>query len=572
MPSEIERAIARTRRQIDTLEGPVRQEMTDVYARAVRNLTTDLDLVTLQIRNAQEADVDVNPDWLRRQDRYIRLLSQAEREFARFADDGLRLIESGRVRAIRGGAAEAWEVLDAAGIETGFRANVNTRAVENALAATYDGPVKRSLDRYGADGAKTIQDALLDGIARGRGPRAIIRDIERGLLSPSNAARLESLVRTEMMRGFRAGLNEQYAQVGHLITGYRWSASKSVRTCLACLGRDGAVRKEPWDQFHVACRCVSTPVPRGSTFTPQSGAEWFAAQPESVQRRMLPSAAAFDAFKAGRVQLGDFVGTRRSRTWGTSVFQRSGRDVLARIRPQWRPTMPADEAARWAQGSSIPFTTTHVTRYRAADRITQEGFQINKQTEWGRLYGDGVYMGPDATTANFYERLYDLDGSGHTRLNMRVNTTKTMRVDVLGTETKVEELQKVIGQFPGGQRAYESKVQQITARNARIVDQVDVEEAAATPVKPKNRFAPTRSMLDAPEDAFDRPQRLQELGHVDNPNAHAINEIAEDAGYDSIWINRAVPNMREDGLGGMGPSEIIVFDPKKIVVIEEKAP
>ena len=328
MPSDLETAIRRTRRQIDTLEGPVRQELADLYARAVRNLATDLELVTIQIRNAQEAGVDVSPDWLRRQDRYTRLLWQAEREFTRFADDGVRLIESGRVRAIRGGAAEAWELLDAAGIERGFAANVPTYAIENAMSATYSGPVSASLARYGEEGSQTITDALLDGMARGRGPRAIIRDIQRALLSPANAARLESLVRTEMMRGFRNGLNEQYASMSHLISGYRWVAAKSIRTCLACLGRDGEIQETPWDQMHVNCRCINSPVVKGVTIPYQAGEEWFALQSPERQQRMMPSRPAWDAYRDGSLDLQDFVGVHRSRTWGSSVYQKSGSEAL----------------------------------------------------------------------------------------------------------------------------------------------------------------------------------------------------------------------------------------------------
>ncbi len=330
MTSALETAIRRTRRQIDTLEGPVRQEMADLYARAVRNLATDLELVTMQIRNAQEAGIDVSPDWLRRQDRYTRLLWQAEREFARFTDDGVRLIEGGRVRAIRGGAAEAWELLDAAGIERGFAANVPTYAIENAMSATYSGPVKRSLARYGEEGAQTITDALLDGMVRGRGPRAIIRDIQRALLSPANAARLESLIRTEMLRGFRSGLSETYQGMAHLILALRWTAALSSRTCLACLGRHG--REYPVDYVmdaHPNCRCILSPIVQDAPpLQLQTGEEWFSRQPENVQRRMMPSTAAFDAYQSGSVALGDFVGQRRSRTWGRSIYQRSGSEVL----------------------------------------------------------------------------------------------------------------------------------------------------------------------------------------------------------------------------------------------------
>ncbi|MDQ3540253.1 MAG: phage head morphogenesis protein, partial [Chloroflexota bacterium] len=142
------------------------------------------------------------------------------------------------------------------------------------------------------------------------------------------AARLESLVRTEMMRGFRNGLNEQYASMSHLISGYRWSAAKSVRTCLACIARDGRVQKEPWDQMHVNCRCINSPVVKGVTIPYQTGEDWFAQQSSERQQRMMPSRAAWEAYRDGGVRLQDFVGQRRSRAWGRSIYQKSGSEAL----------------------------------------------------------------------------------------------------------------------------------------------------------------------------------------------------------------------------------------------------
>ncbi|MDQ3540657.1 MAG: phage head morphogenesis protein, partial [Chloroflexota bacterium] len=159
-------------------------------------------------------------------------------------------------------------------------------------------------------------------------PRAIIRDIQRALLSSASAARLESLVRTEMMRGFRNGLNEQYASMSHLISGYRWSAAKSVRTCLACLARDSMVQKEPWDQMHVNCRCINSPVVKNVTIPYQTGEEWFARQSPARQQRMMPSRQSWEAYRDRLLDLQDFVGTRDDSTWGSSVYQKSGSEAL----------------------------------------------------------------------------------------------------------------------------------------------------------------------------------------------------------------------------------------------------
>lgn len=330
MPSALEIAIRESRRRIAEGETPIRAMLADAYARTIRNLDADLTLVTLMIEDARAQGIEVSPDWLRRQDRYIRLMAQADREFTRFADDGMRIIEQGRIRAVRGGAAEAWELMEASGITPGFDARINTRAVENALAAAYDGPLSRTFARYGTEGAQTITDTLLDGIARGHSPRRIQRDIQRGLTSPANMARLEATVRTQFMEANRRAMNETYASMSHLIAGYRRTEAKSPRTCLPCVALDGHVQKEPHTDWHICCRGIDTPVPKGSTYKYETGEQWFNRQSDDVKRRMLPTDETFQAYQSGRIKLSDFVGRHNDTVWGKSVYQRSGRSVLER--------------------------------------------------------------------------------------------------------------------------------------------------------------------------------------------------------------------------------------------------
>lgn len=350
MPSEIERTTAQARRQIIEREAPYQAAMADVYERTIRNLETDLLLLQMRIEQAIASGEAVHPDWLRRQQRYTQLLLDAEREFDRFADDAARIVNGAQVSAVRGGAAAAWELADAAGIDSAAAGRINTRAVESAMATLKTGPVRRSLARYGDEYAQTVTDTLLDGIARGRSPRAVIRDISRQMRAPVHQARLESLVRTESMRAYRSSLNEQYKTMGKAISGYRWSAAKSVRTCLACLAQDGKVRPEPWDAFHVNDRCINTPVPRGSTYQYQTGEDWLRTQPPEKQRKMFPTTDAWRAWQDGTVGLSDFVGRHRDRVWGQSIYQRSGRDVIKRS--GWQPVAevtPSQETTKAAE-------------------------------------------------------------------------------------------------------------------------------------------------------------------------------------------------------------------------------
>jgi len=329
--SDLDRAIRAARAGIDQREAPIRRQLRDAYRRAVDALSVDLELVTIQIRDARAAGEDVSPDWLRRQDRYRRLIADAEREFIRFTDDGLRILRHGQVAAVSGGAAEAWELMEAAGIDVGFGGRVNTTAVENLVSA-YDpaSPLRGVLDSYGTNGARVIEDALTQGVIAGTGPREIARQIRRQLLAGGTTARLDALTRTTMMDSFTRSLFEQYGSFG--LKRWRWVAAHSTRTCLACLAMSGRTfsMDQPFMARHVNCRCVPSPYIAEAKIPFESGTDWLARQSAATQRQMIPSATAFDAFSAGTLTVKDFLGRKQSRKWGPSIYERSGREALRR--------------------------------------------------------------------------------------------------------------------------------------------------------------------------------------------------------------------------------------------------
>lgn len=331
--STLSAAIRRTRAQIEREEAPVRRALARAYREALDNLSADLDAVTRMIAEARAAGIDVHPDWLRRQSRYRRLMAQAEAEFTRFAGEGLRILDAGHARAVSGGAASAVELMGAAGIEVGFGASVNVPAVERLVSAMQPGsPLRTVLENYGTNAMTVIERELATGVIEGRGSREIVRSIRRGIGGGANRARLEALVRTEMSRAFNSSLDEQYSRMGHVIRGYRWSAAKSARTCLACLAMDGRIFKTYQHRQHVQCRCICTPVAYNSTVVYETGPEWFARQPAHVQRAMMPSGEAFAAYQRGEIGIPDFVAQKRDPVWGQSIRQRSGREALARKR------------------------------------------------------------------------------------------------------------------------------------------------------------------------------------------------------------------------------------------------
>lgn len=324
--SDLEDAIAAARRDISREESPVRRALRDAYRDAVNELQVNLDLVTRQIRDARAAGVEVNPDWLRRQTRYRTLMAQAEGEFRRFSRDGFRIVEGGKLRAVSGGAQHAWEMAEAVGADVGFLANINKPAVERTAAAMQRGPLRDILDGYGDNAAQVIEDALMQGVIQGTSPREVSRQVNRELKSGGIMARMDTLIRSEMMRSFRGSLFDSFSEMG--IERWRWTAALSERTCLACLARSGSVylMTQPFMAAHPNCRCVPSPYVEGVDI--ESGVDWFARQDADTQRAMMPSNDAHNAYQQGDIKLVDFIGHRRSKVWGTAIRERSGREVL----------------------------------------------------------------------------------------------------------------------------------------------------------------------------------------------------------------------------------------------------
>jgi hypothetical protein len=148
------------------------------------------------------------------------------------------------------------------------------------------------------------------------------------------------LARTETQRPFRSSLIKTYQMHGHILDGWKWSAAKSTRTCLACLSLDGQVfpLSVSFMGNHPNCRCSPTPYRKAANIQSMTGESWFLAQPERTQRKMLP-AGAWEPFQSGVLRLDDFVQRDNDPVWGvtyresslTMAVERSERRQIRRV-------------------------------------------------------------------------------------------------------------------------------------------------------------------------------------------------------------------------------------------------
>ena len=182
------------------------------------------------------------------------------------------------------------------------------------------------------------REEVTDGIAQGRGGREVVQRMQDRAKGGYAQQRLESLVRTETMRAYRAQNDADFEALDIELGGWVWSASKSRRTYLACLKMDGTfvpAGEERRAGFHVNCRCrwLSVPAEGMELFLAEreSGEEWLRRQDEETLQAMMPNGEARAAFRRGELRLADFTGEHDHPVWGTSVYQDSGKNALARM-------------------------------------------------------------------------------------------------------------------------------------------------------------------------------------------------------------------------------------------------
>lgn len=324
MPSDLERAIAAQRKRLNAHDAEARARMRAAYEHALERIEREVQDVVRALETFPDSQ------WRMYHERRLRtLLDLAEAEYARFGDEAARILQAEQARAVSGGAQTAQEMAAASGISgPAFGVAINTPALERLVSSFAPGsPLRGVLDSYGTFGRKVIERELTDALIGGKSPREASRNIRRALGGDAVTARVDSLTRTELMRSFRGSLFEQFAQIG--VTRWRWSASRSTRTCIACLAMDGRTfpMSRPFMAAHPNCRCVPS-IDVDDDYG--RGEDWLRRQSPERVRPMFPSADAHAAWERGEVGLDDFRGLHRDRTWGNSIHVRSWRDVRRR--------------------------------------------------------------------------------------------------------------------------------------------------------------------------------------------------------------------------------------------------
>ncbi len=338
----------RFRRALLRHEREAANDLVRAYGESWKRIKKQLDALLLKMEAAQAAGQDVSLAWLFEQQRLVTLQREVEAEMLRWIDSAEPRIVSLQREAVEAAqrTAEA-ETLAAmgpppAGISITWN-RLSREALEDLVGYASNGtPLRLLLDDLGAEASQQVRDALVTGIATGENPRSIARRVRKAF--GGDLVRALRVSRTETMRAYQTAALRNYRANSDVVKGWIWNASVSgkglTRTCAACWAMHGT--KHSLDEEfrdHPNGRCAPSPWTKswaelGIEDMPEepeveSGVDQFAKLTPAEQDKILGQSAGA-AYRAGAVELKDFVAMRSSPEWGTHVQRKSLSGVLGK--------------------------------------------------------------------------------------------------------------------------------------------------------------------------------------------------------------------------------------------------
>jgi len=204
----------------------------------------------------------------------------------------------------------------------------NPEAVARLVQYTNSDAWAELLAKYGNGVVQQVQLAAVRGMINGWGPLQSARELRR-LVEGLPGYQANALLRTLQLTALRDAQVAHRVANRHIIQYQIRVAALDGRCCLACLalhGKEMALDERVDDHWNG--RCTSIVKARWLDAPDvQSGEAWFAARSEAEQRAQMGDAA-FEAWKAGKVDLRDFAQSTSDPVFGGMIREASLQGLL----------------------------------------------------------------------------------------------------------------------------------------------------------------------------------------------------------------------------------------------------
>lgn len=312
------------------------REMTKQWIRVEDALELQIDSLVMEVMDMQERGEVISPSKLFRLERYQRLLAQTQAEFAKYvenvADPDIASLQAANATAGLRDAITATQLsyLPSGTVGVSF-ATLPVDAVQNLVGIAGDGQplgdllwsrMVRAPDGTPIPGViDGLTDALLQGVAQGKNPRAVARAMSGKLAGGLNKALV--IARTEGLRPYRQAASDQYAASG-VVIGMRRLTAHDGRVCAACIADEGTLYSvHEIIPDHPQGRCTSVPVVRNQPIVQWTmGEDWFNRQPDATQKSIMGNSA-WKAWNEGVFEFKDMITRTDDATWGKGLVPSS---------------------------------------------------------------------------------------------------------------------------------------------------------------------------------------------------------------------------------------------------------
>lgn len=310
--------------------------LVEVYGKTLKRLEVGLSEVLVKAARARQRGDEVTALWVHQEERFQRLIKQAERELQANARTAGALITQGQSDAVKEAHTRVGLLLkDVAVAKTQDAfAGLPVRAIDRISANTAPGrPLDLLLEAAALKSKQDAVDALVLGLATGKGPRSIAQELANAI--GGNLQRALTISRTEVLRSYNDATLQGYREHSDVVEGWYWLAELDDHTCPACVAMDGTLHTldEQLDA-HVNCRCTMEPTLVSGGLDPRPvGAETFDTLSEEEQAQIFDGRPGLlQAYYDGRLTMDDdpvtgVVVTKSSPVWGDSIAVRALKDL-----------------------------------------------------------------------------------------------------------------------------------------------------------------------------------------------------------------------------------------------------
>lgn len=349
-PGRLYQVAERQRAALLRGERQAASELVRAYGGVWQRIQARLDALW-QAKAAAEADgLAVGDSWLYQFNRLDTLQRQVEAElrmFVEFADPLITRQQGVAVDAALQHSEELVRTLTSqAGVSVGW-ARLPTSAIEDLIGFTADGsPLRELLDALGPAASSSVRAALIQGLALGRGPAAVAREIRQAL--GGNVARALTISRTETLRAYREATRRSYEVNSDVVDGWIWNCACTERSCAMCWAMHGSVHPHSESlNDHPNGRCSMLPHVKdfpgmAPQALPEAGPAQFARLTPAQQDGILGKAAG-RAYRGGAFKLEDVVGRTFDPDWGPGFRVKSLRELVGQ-----------EEAEKWRRAEAKP--------------------------------------------------------------------------------------------------------------------------------------------------------------------------------------------------------------------------